>query len=77
MILSLRTIHSGSFNTVFSEAELMVLKVVEMSSKRFTMEGGSNSLGHKWAYLIGRVQGSFNKFAAISKILKTYISTAM
>lgn len=40
----MRTIHSGSFNTVFAEAELMVLKVVETRLKGFTTEGGSYSL---------------------------------
>lgn len=46
MHLALRTTHSGPFNTVIAEAELMVLKVVEMRLKGFTMEGSSYSLGH-------------------------------
>lgn len=44
MRLALRTIHSGFFNTVFAEAELMALKAVEMRLKGFTMEGSIYSL---------------------------------
>lgn len=55
MLLALGTIHSGSFNTVCAEAELMVSNVVEMRLKGFTMEGSSYSLGHNGVYLIGRV----------------------